>query len=1380
MPHSNHHLDPQLGLDIHSYVIAPAVIPVILPTPRIAFVLDIFDYLPIIGSTTKINGLIRGAAGTGGIGYHIPVAASLMPLPRVCNGPQIGDEIFLGSKTVIADGEPMSRFSEPVLDCCIYGMVPPIREKSAEKEKPKSLELPLGINLAVPNGVKVGGPSTINRYAIAMKAGLPLLKKIIRSEFVKGLRKKIFPNMNCENSWLCRTIFGDPVDICDGSVVVEHQDFLLAGRLPLDWTRYYTSKPSVVPLVERVCGMDWQTPADVQLSYDPEHEALFFYEALTFTVFPAFPAAPGREHAVTELVEGGIVWLLQEAGCNRLIVETKAGRRYHFRYPSEQPVPERALPVEAISDLTGNRWQFERQNGRLLRLNEWDASGGQGRVLRAHWQGERLTELSLVEEHGEPVTFTRYHYDRDRRLSAEEDATGLCRRYAYSDGRMVSHTLRTGLTFHYAYDEQGRVQHSWGDEGLYNYHFTYRDLLNEVEVTDSLGNGTLIQFDADRLPICEIDAEGNATRYSYDEVGRLVSRTDAARRETRFEWDETGNLITLIKPDRHKISNRYSNNRLITEINEEGAQKNYTWSEQGKLLSYTDELGNRTLYRYDDYGDLIYSMDPKGAETCLDYDRYGFLSRLTDAEGAQTCFQHDSRGLLRQRMDALGQIARWEYDAKGRLTKWRAEDGSVQTLNWDANDNPNRYVDELNGETRLSYSGMGVLTHCTMPDGLTLRREYDTEEQLIAVVNEVGQRYRLERDGLGRIVRTTDYWEQQTAYRYDEAGDLTSRIDALGQKTEYRYDRSGRLTEKRYQDGKAERQERFSYDRCGRLTKVLNPWREITRKYDAAGRLTAEHQDGLGIYYQYDETGNRLSRHTDSGHRVDYGYNNCDQLTSVTLNQQDTSHFTYDAAGRLQDEALSEALNRHSSYDARGNLSSVTVGCNDFGQFSTAYSYDRGGRLTARSDSRQGTDYFSYDPVGRLLSHTCPEGKITRFIQDAAGNQLQTRQHEDQRGWWREGELHGKRYVFDRAGNLRQSVDAEGEKRVYRWDGNQRLRGTHDKNYTVEYGYDAIGRRVFKRSQHETTWFWWDGDALLGEVTRPDGAKGLPDTGALGAEDVAGRKQRQQAAKSLWRSVREYVYWPGSFRPFALLHKAEDDRSCSYYYHNDPNGCPVRLTSGSGKIVWEAQYLAWGGIKRQTRQTDNPLRYQGQYYDRETGLHYNRHRYYNPECGSFISQDPIGLAGGINLYAYAPNALSYIDPFGLAKCPTVERGSNGEITSAQATVTPKDIGTGTAVNATARAFAQSMGYGSSDDAGHILARILGGQGGIGNVFPQLPGVNRGAYRIFEKRVRDYIAKYGTVDIHWTFVYGNGGLRPTQINYDVFMNGNKVLSDVFNN
>ncbi|WP_176428200.1 RHS repeat domain-containing protein, partial [Pantoea sp. VS1] len=112
-----------------------------------------------------------------------------------------------------------------------------------------------------------------------------------------------------------------------------------------------------------------------------------------------------------------------------------------------------------------------------------------------------------------------------------------------------------------------------------------------------------------------------------------------------------------------------------------------------------------------------------------------------------------------------------------------------------------------------------------------------------------------------------------------------------------------------------------------------------------------------------------------------------------------------------------------------------------------------------------------------------------------------------------------------------------------------------------------------------------------------------------------------------------------------------------HWYHNDVAGMPRELTSGDGSVAWRAEYRAWGNTVRvehaQTRHAEpvhQPLRYQGQYYDAETGLHYNRFRYYDPDAGRFISQDPIGLAGGLNLYQYAPNPLNWIDPLGLRKC----------------------------------------------------------------------------------------------------------------------------------
>ena len=111
------------------------------------------------------------------------------------------------------------------------------------------------------------------------------------------------------------------------------------------------------------------------------------------------------------------------------------------------------------------------------------------------------------------------------------------------------------------------------------------------------------------------------------------------------------------------------------------------------------------------------------------------------------------------------------------------------------------------------------------------------------------------------------------------------------------------------------------------------------------------------------------------------------------------------------------------------------------------------------------------------------------------------------------------------------------------------------------------------------------------------------------------------------------------------------------WYQCDHLGTPMELTDQRGEIAWSATYQAWGLAKE--KRTDsairenirNPLRFQGQYFDTETGLHYNRYRYYDPQVGRFISKDPIGFAGGLNVYAYAPNPVGWVDPFGLARIP---------------------------------------------------------------------------------------------------------------------------------
>ncbi|RRW51608.1 RHS repeat domain-containing protein, partial [Pseudomonas moraviensis] len=114
--------------------------------------------------------------------------------------------------------------------------------------------------------------------------------------------------------------------------------------------------------------------------------------------------------------------------------------------------------------------------------------------------------------------------------------------------------------------------------------------------------------------------------------------------------------------------------------------------------------------------------------------------------------------------------------------------------------------------------------------------------------------------------------------------------------------------------------------------------------------------------------------------------------------------------------------------------------------------------------------------------------------------------------------------------------------------------------------------------------------------------------------------------------------------------------ACPFYYQLDHLGTPQELTDYSGEIVWSAQYDAYGKVAAVTLAgedyLDQPLRFQGQYFDAESGLHYNRHRYYDPRLGRYLTPDPVKLAGGLNQYQYVPNPTGWVDPLGLtSNCP---------------------------------------------------------------------------------------------------------------------------------
>ncbi len=223
-----------------------------------------------------------------------------------------------------------------------------------------------------------------------------------------------------------------------------------------------------------------------------------------------------------------------------------------------------------------------------------------------------------------------------------------------------------------------------------------------------------------------------------------------------------------------------------------------------------------------------------------------------------------------------------------------------------------------------------------------------------------------------------------------------------------------------------------------------------------------------------------------------------------------------------------------------------------------------------------------------------------------------------------------KRYRYDGFGRLIEKRKGSQVVQRFAYDAEHRIKEirTRDghRETVLSMTYDPLGRRIAKAER--------DGNGVLLGETRFDwdGLKLL--------------QEHRHGRSSL------YVYSSeGSYDPLARVDGVGPEARIRYY-HNDLNGLPEQLTEDDGLIVWRANYQVWGNTLEEFREPyyveEQNLRFQGQYLDRETGLHYNTFRFYDPDVGRFVSPDPIGLLGGINAYQYAPNPLAWIDPWGFS------------------------------------------------------------------------------------------------------------------------------------
>ncbi len=1215
------HGDPQIGVDVHLCVVPPSPSPVPLPTPHTSIVFDPFDYLPILGATVTVCGMKRATAGTNGKAIHIPPGFPFAP-----KMPDTSDEIFMGSATVVADGDPFSFLSVPVLSCQVAGIMSPPRLKKKEK---KLMLLPTVTNLAIPTNVFIGGPPTISLMGMASKLGFAALGKFAKSNLFKRVRKKLFGKLK-PGFLKCKILRAEPVDIITGEVSVEQQDFHLPGRIPIDWVRAYTSNNTR----KGACGYGWETPADIRLEVFPQDNSVAFLRpAAAPALFPEMPAAGGEDGAVLELWDGA---LLGDHG-SELQVRTKEDLIYHFEKVAAFTHKDgvREYPINRISDLCGNWLAFERHGPDVTTIKE-----SAGRRIEIETEDGLIQQLRLFAPSAEfRHVFVQYRYDDVGNLLAVLDALGNPYTFAYDDHRLVRHTDRNGLSFYYEFErtsEEWRVVHAWGDGGLFDYRFEYVDLLRERRITDSLGGVTLVTLDERALPISEMDPLGGITVYEYDDVGRTSAVIDAANRRTEYHHDEAGNLLRMVRPDGLVVATGFSaHNKPLSITDASGSMWQLHWDERGLLTGQTSPLGHESHYEYDHWGQLVAHTNTREARMELRIDALGNLAEVLDALGHRLRVSHDALGRVQTKQDALGRRTEYRYDAKGRLASATMPSGSTIACAYDAADNLTAYTDESGATTYLEYFGQGQVARRIQPDGHAVECLYDTEENLVGVRNQRDEVYHLRRDLLGRLVEEIDYWGQSRRYAYDPAGSLTHSIDPLGQRIDYVSDAFGRITQKRVSNPPDNKDlfETFAYNAQGDVVEATNAHVRITREFDAEGRLVKDmqtHTDGRQFIVEsdYDAQGNRIRRtttdHSGASHVTECDFDLLNQVTRIVIDGGSPLRLDRNALGQVTHEELGPDLNRRLTYSADGDLIQHQLVLGSEQLFATRYEYDAVGNLVARDDSQFGCDSYTYDPVGRILAHTDPQRIIRQFVSDPAGDRLVTHvvgggavsalngRSDD---WRREGEYQGTRWRFDRAGNL--TVRDDGDQRLdLIWDANQRLSASRRFDSggkctaVTMYAYDPLGRRLFKETAGTRTWFGWDGDAMCAEMT---------DTVS-----------------------REFVYRPETFEPLAML------AGGTLLYVNDPNGCPTRLIDDRGRVRWSATYSIAGHAEaHRADDVHNPLRLQGQYEDAETGLAFNRHRYFDARLGQFVSQDPMRLMAGSHLYAYAPNPFGWIDPLGL-------------------------------------------------------------------------------------------------------------------------------------
>ncbi len=829
-------------------------------------------------------------------------------------------------------------------------------------------------------------------------------------------------------------------------------------------------------------------------------------------------------------------------------------------------------------------WTLTKKNGTVYTFPDSDNSN----------ISQAAAILTMRDRHGNSVFFSR---DANRNLTQIASPNGHWINLTYdTSNRVIQAQDNVNRTVNYSYDANGHLtQVVDANGGITNY--TYDALGELLTIQDPRGLFFLTnQYDGNERVVRQTQADQTTFQFNYitDPQSGQITETDVT--------DPAGNV------KRVTFANGYTSSVTLAS-NDAQNKQTFTYNRDPNsnlLTSFVDPLARETDFTYDAMGNLTsitrLAHTPNALTTSFQYEPvFNQLSLTIDPMGHQTQNQYDSFGNLITIIDPLQRQTSYTYFDDGQVKTVTDPLLNITQFSYDAGRLAS-ITDPVQNTSAMFYDAAGRLVTATDPLGNTYQYNYDNLDQVTSVVDPAGGITSFTYDRNGNVLTMQDARQHgtnaKTSYTYDNRDRVISKVDPLLRTETYQYDAMGNLTS--ITDGRG-KMTTYKYDNLYRRTFVgygtsFNggiPSYEstVTFAFDAGNRMTSVTDSVAGVITPQYDLLNRLTSKTTPQGAITYGYDNDGRQTSMTVAGQPQVSYTYDDGNRITQVSQ--------------------------GSSSSTIAYDGTDRRTSMSLPNGVTASYGYDPASRLTSISYQMGSTTlgnlAYGYDGANHRLQVSGTLAQTGlpqpitaatYDDANELtmwNGATLTYDGAGNLvNDGVNS------YSWNARKQLTSVSGAA-SASFLYGADGQRTSNAS----------GVSFLYDENNP--------VQELSGSTVTANLQ-SGATDETW--VRTDA--TGSYTPLV-----------------DALGSTVALANSAGALVTRYTYDPFGNTVGSGTSVANPSQFTGREND-PTGLYFNRARYYSPSLHRFISEDPSGVRGGINLYQYGDgDPVNMSDPFGL-------------------------------------------------------------------------------------------------------------------------------------